>query len=102
MLELGFYCGLSILYPYAPVYCPQESCIGDCRGVYLYQSKSAPLSSHRKWCEGVDPNSKDLLNNWYQWAPRIMSPDREKYLGARICFWEDRGQPHNLNDLERE
>lgn len=101
MLEMGFYCGLMILYPYAPVYCPREDCMGDCRGVYMYTSKSAPLPLDYKWCEAADHNLAGP-KNWFQWKPRLLAPDRVKSIGAeRICHWEDRGEPRDLNDLER-
>ena len=101
MLELGFYCGLAMLYPYAPVYCVTENCRGGCYGSIIYSAKSAPLPLDYKWCEGTD-----LLiisnKNWYQWKPRILLPDSVKHIGAeRICYWEDRGEAKDMNDLER-
>jgi len=101
LLEMGFYCGLSILYPYVPVYCPADSCMGDCRGVYLYNAKSAPLPDGHEWCEWADSSDRDPNNNWYQWKPRIIAPDRQKYLGRRVCYLEDRGRPMNINEIQR-
>ena|SRR6185312_14308460 len=99
-LEMGYYCGLSTLYPYAPVYCPQANCLGDCRGVFMFNSKSAPLPDTETACRyaALDiPPPK----NWYQWEPRITPNDRQKYIGKRVCYLEDKGEARDINDLPR-
>lgn len=82
ILTMGFYCGLSILYPYDPVYCPTDSCLGDCRGVYLYTSKSAPLPRNEKFCIAYDDSNR------YEWLPRKAL--RQVHEDVKICYWEDR------------
>lgn len=107
-LQLGFYCGLSILYPYAPVYCAKENCLGGCYGIAIYQSQSAPLPLKYKWCEAgpssddVGKSGGDLSKGWYQWKARVISDERASHIGAtRICYWEDRGEPKSINDFDR-
>lgn len=88
MLEMGFYCGLSMLYPYQPIYCPTDNCLGDCRGVYIYTSKSAPLPKNEKVCVGYDNNN----SIGYRWQPResnIVFPSASE---PKLCFWEDRNK----------
>lgn len=100
MLKLGFYCGLAILYPYDPVYCDKQDCLGRCVGTVMYQAASAPLPRSYTWCKGADP---DKINSWYQWRPRTLDPHRADLLNTdRVCFWEDRGPPRDINDLARE
>lgn len=98
-LNLGFYSGQAILYPYDPVYCDKDGG-GLCYGVYIYTPKSAPLPPTEKHCEWADldlPGPK----NWFQWEPRTVSAERQKYLGQRVCYLEDRGPPRDINDLEK-
>lgn len=106
ILQFGFYCGLSTLYPYGPVYCAKDDCLGGpCYGTLIYESKSAPLPLDYKWCKAGPSLSggPDLTNGWFQWKPRIVSDERASHIGTkRICYWEDRGEPKNINDFERE
>jgi hypothetical protein len=117
----GYYAGLSIFYPYKPVYCDQDE-LGTGRGGACYGSlgdllalpKSAPLPYNEKWCKWVDrddPASKVDLGNgwasitgegWYQWDPRLVPEDKQSIYGARVCYFEDRGTAKNINDLKRE
>lgn len=95
-MQMGFYCGQGILYPYPAVYCPQENCLGDCRSVFLFMSKSAPLPATERLCTAaVDQH------HWYQWTPRMVASERQKYIGPQICVFEDRGAPKEADALER-
>lgn len=113
----GYYQGLSILYPYKPVYCDNSDGKGPCYGSpgdLVALPKSAPLPISHTWCEWADnddPKSKVDLGGWagltgegwYQWKPRDVPVDKQKYLGvAKVCFLEDRGAPKNINDFQRE
>ena len=99
-LEMGFYAGLSSLYPYDPVYCKEDG-DGACFGFFIYTSKSAPLPPTEKHCLWSDLSAPSP-NNWYQWEPRVVPKDKQKYLGNRVCYLEDKGLPHDINDLPRD
>lgn len=98
----GYYQGLSTLYPYKTVYCDKDGGVesacfvsfGDLTGL----PKSAPLPTTEEWCVWF---SMDVLGKWYQWKPRDVAPDRIKYLGTRVCYFEDKGNPRKLNELEQ-
>jgi hypothetical protein len=112
----GYYSGLSTLYPYQPVYCDKDYSDGSCYGVmgsHMSLPKSAPLPPTKDWCEWGDigdPKGRRLVGDgqaiftgegWYQWKPRATAPDKVKYVGERVCFFEDRGEPKNINDFKR-
>lgn len=114
----GYYAGLSTLYPYKPVYCDSDEMIGKpgaCYGSHgdlVDLPKSAPLPITEKWCVWADNSVgfKPIGNGWaaatgdgwYQWKPRIVPTEKQKYYGDRVCYWEDRGEPKNINDLKRD
>lgn len=104
LMMMGFYSGSGTLYPYDPVYCDQDGG-GPCYGVMIYLPKSAPLPKTETWCQWVDIEAqmKNIYgDNWYWWKPRIMTDERKKYLGDRVCYLEDKGSPRNLNDMPRD
>jgi hypothetical protein len=88
MLEMGFYCGLAILYPYDPVYCPTDSCGGDCRGVYIYTAKSAPLPPTETKCRHYVDGKR------FEWSPRTVDlSSSEGYRKQQVCYVADKGDP---------
>ena len=101
----GYYAGHSILYPYKPVYCPRDDGKGQCYGSSGDLNNlplSAPLPSYETWCEYAShENIQDITQGWYQWKPRDVPAARREYLGNKICYFEDRGTPKNINDLEK-
>jgi hypothetical protein len=105
LMMMGYYSGSATLYPYDPVYCDKDGG-GPCYGVYMYLPKSAPLPITETWCKWADieaeMKAQSLTNNWYWWKPRIVAADQQKYLGARVCYLEDKGEPRNINDMPRE
>jgi hypothetical protein len=104
-LHLGYYAGSQMFYPYDPVYCEHDD-KGPCYGVHIYVPKSAPLPAHRKWCRWADIAAQmshpGIDSNWYQRKPRIVAAERQKYLGERVCYLEDKGEPKKLEELERD
>lgn len=112
----GYYQGQSTLYPYDWVFTASEDghsqgygAIGEMLGL----PKSAPLPPGQRWCKWADitdpkrlvPDGQGWVSmtgeGWYQWEPRIMPPERAKYLGERVCYFEDRGVAKNINDFQR-
>jgi len=102
ILRLGYYCGPAIAYPYDPVYCVTDNCGGGCYGLLLSVPRSALLPAYEKYCEWADLESTDLSRNWYQWEPRTVAPDQQKYLGVRICYLDDKGSPKTLQEFKRD
>jgi hypothetical protein len=100
LMLMGFYSGPATLYPYDPVYCDKDGG-GPCYGVYMYLPKSAPLPPKETWCKWADI-SGDMGNGWYWWKPRTVAADRQKYLGERVCYLEDKGDPHSIKDMPRD
>jgi hypothetical protein len=103
ILQMGFYCGLAILYPYGPVYCDKSDCSGTCYGTYLYTAKSAPLPPDATYCEaGPSIDGGDSQKGWFQWKPRTLaSHEAGTHATAKECFWEDRGSSMDINDMKR-
>lgn len=100
LMLMGYYSGQATLYPYDPVYCDKDEG-GACYGVYMYLPKSAPIPPNFTWCKWADI-SGDLNKSWYWWRPRTVTPERQKYIGKRVCYLEDKGEPHDINDMPRE
>lgn len=88
-------CGSAILYPYEPVFCPREDCLGQCYSYDRTARDSALLPAAETHCVWADPRDGNLTDHWYRWEPRI---DGSK----RTCFLSDKGDPHNINDLPRD
>lgn len=91
----GYYRGLSTLYPYRPVYCPNDkSPEGQCFGGYgdmIGLPKSAPLPETASKCIWYDPSVSSFVR--YEWEPRKTPDDDVQYVGHRLCYFEDKGQP---------
>jgi hypothetical protein len=114
----GYYQGLSIFYPYKPVYCDAADGPSACYrspGELVTLPKSAPLPAGHRWCEWADsddPSSYVPIGNgmvsltglgWYQWEARDVPLEKQKYIGsAKVCYLEDRGPSKNINDFKRE
>jgi len=102
--NIGYYAGEAMFYPYDRVYCPTDTGTGSCYGVSNLNNlpESAPLPQTEAKCRWVDITRPMNSAQWYQWAPRTVSPDRSKYLGDRVCYFADRGRPKKLDELESE
>ncbi len=104
----GYYRGQAVLYPYDAVFCPNDKppegqCVGM-RGSLGFIPKSAALPSYERWCTWADAQTSthDQMSSdiWYQWESRSVSDEDQKYVGARLCYFEDRGKPKKIRDLK--
>lgn len=101
----GYWSGPQMFYPYDGVFCDNDDERGGCYGEIGSMArlpKSAPLPAWKKHCEWVDITDPRGDDGWYQWEPRIQTAERAKYRGERVCYFEDRGEPKNINDLQRD
>ncbi len=97
--NVGYYHGLSILYPYVPVYCPSaEPASGQCYsyGDLYILPKSSPLPPGYKYCTYAAHGD---LNLWFYWKPRMVELYEGRY---PVCFFEDRGEPRDMPEDNKE
>jgi hypothetical protein len=106
--NLGYYQGPATTYPYSPVYTAEENGRGQAYSVgdpRAQLPRSAPLPAGSPRCEWFDLDAAMRDPNgavYYQWDPRIMPPERARFLGERVCYFEDRGEPMGINDRKRD
>jgi hypothetical protein len=112
----GYYAGEAILYPYKPVYCdadPLMTIRSACYGLHgdlIDLPKSAPLPHGYRWCEWADDSDPKATapagpgwvsitgEGWYQWEPRDVPADKQRFYGAKVCYLEDRGTSKNIGE----
>ena len=111
----GYYQGLSILYPYDPVFCDKNGGMGSpCYGMpgsHLFLPRSAPLPPAKTYCVWADRDDPEAYvsvgpgvvsptgKGWYHWKPRIITLYGAD---AKVCYLEDRGVAQSINDLPKD